>query len=119
MDDYLSVMRIDNWRITDRMWSGLNWIGRSSPAAAGVVMAWKKTFGGKMPDNLLYRKYDDRFCLMMPIELKSATGRLHGKQVDAAKNDNWTICRTPEEAVAAVKLFLDEWKLLVDRAGVM
>ena len=116
-DDYLAVLHIDNYRITDQMWAGLNMLGRTSAQAAGIVMAWKKTFGGKLPDNLLYRRYGEQFCLMMPLELKSATGKLHGKQKTEAKETGWTVCRTPEEVIAAVESFTREWKSLVDKAG--
>lgn len=59
------------------------------------------------PDNECLIKISDKYCLSMGLELKTKTG-LHGKQVQKAYDQAYTIARTFEEVEAAAINFRNQ-----------
>jgi len=100
-DDYYDAMGIKNIRIPATVF---NWINYKAPIWFKIF--FNKMFGG-YPDNLLLFPYG-KYQLAVAIELKTQTadgqevGKLHGKQKPNSKNENWIICRSPEQVIKAV-----------------
>jgi hypothetical protein len=99
-DDLLAIHRIRYLRIPDWIWS---WLKLNAPVQ--VVKELSDRFGG-MPDNMCIRKLDDKYNFLLALELKTATGRLHGKQKTWEKEITVQISRSPDETIAKVNAFL-------------
>ena len=99
-DDLLAAHHIRYLRIPDWIWT---WLKLNAPSQ--IVKALSDRFGG-MPDNMLIKRIDDKYNLLMAQELKTATGRLHGKQKTWAKEIAVQISRSPDETIANVNAFL-------------
>jgi hypothetical protein len=101
-DELLELKGLKSIRIPDNMW---RWIAVNAPE--GVKKWWRWLFGG-WPDNLILIPIG-KYMLAVPIELKTqdkkgrAVGALHGKQKINAKEQNWTIARSPEAFRDAVE----------------
>lgn len=100
VDDYLSALQIENIRIPDALWRLIHATGNP-----GVIAQLRKAIGG-ISDNTCMIPISEDYSLCLHLELKSATGKLHGKQKINAKKLPWKIARSPEEA----KKFIDEFK---------
>jgi hypothetical protein len=46
--------------------------------------------------------------LALPLELKTKTGRLHGKQKGQAEKNNWIIARSGNEAQEIIDKFIND-----------
>jgi hypothetical protein len=95
LDEYLELKKIRSIRIPDNVF---RWVQVSAPLWFRIY--FNKTFGG-LPDKLLLFP-DGKYMRAVPIELKTIDGKLHGKQKARARAENWIICRTVNEIVAAV-----------------
>jgi len=78
-------------------------------APAGIQAYFKKTFQG-IPDNICFLPLDDKYYLAIKLELKTATGQLHGKQKHFAKTENWIISRSPDENIKVINEFIEKAK---------
>lgn len=99
-NDLLEAHRIKYLRIPDWLWT---WIKLNAPEQ--VKKELSKLFAG-MPDNMCIRKLDDKYNLLMALELKTAKGKVHGKQKTWAKEISVQISRTPDETIQKVNDFL-------------
>ena len=97
VDDYLTNFRIVYFRIQDGFF---RWIKMNAPM--GIQKWFFGMFGG-WPDNTLFLPIDDKYSLAVSLELKTATGKLHGKQKTNSKKIPWQIARTPEEAMVIIE----------------
>lgn len=100
-NDLLDYLRIPYYRIPDFVW---NWVKHNAPVE--IVKALADSFAGKLPDNFVFTNLTDKYLIALPMELKTATGKLHGKQKTYAKRDNWQISRSPEETIELVNQFI-------------
>ncbi|MDD5050982.1 MAG: hypothetical protein PHV93_04590 [Candidatus Pacebacteria bacterium] len=99
-DDLLAAYHIRYLRIPDWIWT---WLKLNAPPQ--IVKELSDRFGG-MPDNMLIKKIDDRYNLLMALELKTATGRLRGKQKTWEKEIAVQVSRSPDETIANVNEFI-------------
>jgi hypothetical protein len=99
-NDLLDAHHIKYLRIPDWIWS---WLKLNAPVQ--VVKELSGRFGG-MPDNMCIRRINDKYNLLMALELKTTTGRLHGKQKTWAKEITVQISQTPDDTIASVNDFL-------------
>jgi len=99
-NDLLDAHRIRYLRIPDWIWS---WLKLNAPVQ--VMKELSKRFGG-MPDNMCIKKIDDKYNLLMALELKTKTGKLHGKQKTWEKEIAVQISRSPDETIKKVNEFL-------------
>jgi hypothetical protein len=96
MDDLLEYKHIRSIRIPDGIF---RWVQVN--ASQGFRAWFNKVFAG-FPDNLLLIPTGQGYMKAFPIELKTATGKLHGKQKTRAKEQGWKVCRSTTEIVVAV-----------------
>jgi ribosomal protein L44E len=99
-NDLLDAHHIKYLRIPDWIWS---WLKLNAPVQ--VVKELSGRFGG-MPDNMCIRRINDKYNLLMAVELKIEKGKLHGKQKNWYKEIAVQISRTPEETIAKVNDFM-------------
>lgn len=99
-NDLLDSLRVKYLRIPDWIWS---WLKLNAPVQ--VVNELSERFGG-MPDNMCVRKLNDKYNLLMALELKTAKGKLHGKQKTWEKEIAVQVSRTPDETIQKVNEFL-------------
>lgn len=100
-NDLLDVHHIKYLRIPDWIWA---WLKLNAPVQ--VVKELAERFGG-MPDNMCIRRINDKYNLLMALELKTTKGRLHGKQKTWNKEITVQISRTPDDTIAKIKDFLE------------
>ena len=67
------------------------------------------------PDNIAFIPLNDKYLIAVPIECKSATGTTHGRQKNMARDLNYQITRSPEEAMEIVNLFVKDAKEISDK----
>ncbi len=102
-DDYLAINRIKYLRIPNWIW---NWLRHNAPIE--IMNYMSERFGG-MPDNIcLIPIGESKYNLALCLELKTETGRIHGKQKQWMKDLHVVISRSPEDTMHLIKLF--EWK---------
>jgi hypothetical protein len=111
-DDYLSALKIKYTRIPEGFWSFLHAVAHGT----AFLAAFRKSFGGQ-PDNQCFIPVSNKYSLTLSLELKSASGRLHGRQKAEAKRLPWQIARTPEEVRKIVSDFQKEAKRVGDYLG--
>ena len=99
-NDLLDWMHIGYYRIPDFVWL---WLKNNAPIE--VLRALSDCFAGKLPDNFCFEKLTDKYLIALPLELKTKTGRLHGKQKKYARDYNWQISRSPDETIEIVNQF--------------
>ena len=97
-NDLLNAHRIRYLRIEDWIWT---WLRHNAPVQ--IVNELSERFGG-MPDNVCLISVGN-YCLALMMELKSATGKQHGKQ------KHWPavqISRSPDETIEIVNQFIED-----------
>lgn len=99
-DDYLEWQHIRSIRVPDKVFNYIN-------APFARVEEWFKIwfnsqFAG-MPDNTVLIDIGGGYLLGLPIELKSRTGKLHGRQKSAARVESWRVCKSPEAVEREIK----------------
>jgi hypothetical protein len=100
LDDMLSALGIWFLRFPDGFF---RWMKMCAPP--GIQRFFFGVFGG-IPDTLPMIRISDKYMLCCPIELKSAKGRLHGKQKHwEGRGIAVQISRSPEETIAIVTQF--------------
>ena len=99
-DDLLAALHIRYLRIPDWVWA---WLKLNAPPQ--IIKALSDRFGG-MPDNMLIKRIDGNYNLLMALELKKDTGRLRGKQNNWYNEIAVQISRSPDETIANVNAFL-------------
>lgn len=85
-DEYLKIKGIDYIRIPDSIFTVL----------AVKAPFFMKGLGGHA-DNICFIPIADDYCISLHLELKTKTGKLHGKQKANAKKLNWKIARSTKE----------------------
>lgn len=95
VEDYLDYKGLKYIRIPDSFFRFVNY---RLPIAHKI---WFNGMFGGFPDVLVLLPAGE-YPLALCLELKSAKGRLHGKQIANAKRYNWKVARTPEEAMCAI-----------------
>ncbi len=93
--------RLKYIRIPDWIWS---WLKQNAPVE--VVTELSRTFGG-MPDNVVFAPIGEDYNLCMALELKTKTGKLHGKQKQWKKDINTKLSRDPDETIAIIEHFVE------------
>lgn len=106
LNDLLEAYGIEYIRIPDGVW---RWIMFNAPAT--IQAYFKKTFQG-IPDNVCFLPIDDKYYLAIKLELKTATGQLHGRQKYFAKTQNWIISRSTDDNIRIINEFLDKAKTM-------
>lgn len=104
LNDMLDAYGIEYIRIPDGMW---RWVMAAAPA--GIQAYFKKTFQG-IPDNICFLPLDDKYYLAIKLELKTQTGKLHGKQKQFARTENWIISRSTDDNIKVINDFLEKAK---------
>ena len=99
-NDLLDWYHIPYYRIPDFVW---NWVRHNAPVE--IVRALSESFAGKLPDDFIFTNLTDKYLIALPLEIKTVTGKLHGKQKTYAKRDNWQISRSPEDTIRIVNQF--------------
>jgi len=88
VDDFLALKGVQFIRIPDRVYQ------------TGLMQ-------GGVPDNICVIPIKgSKFCKCLMLECKTKS-QLHGKQVQAAHDQNWAIVRTPEQAMEIIQEFID------------
>ena len=100
LDDMLAAYRIWAIRIPDGFF---RWLVMCAPSG---IKAWFCGVFGGIPDSLPMIRISDKYMLCCPIELKTAKGKLHGKQKTwEAKGIPVQISRSPEDSIRIVDQF--------------
>ena len=101
LDGLVTLLRISTIRIPD---SFFKWIQVN---VSLKVRKWFNALFAALPDSTLFIPISKEFNLACKIECKTKTN-LHGRQVQAAKDESWVIVRTPLEADEIVVKFRDQ-----------
>ena len=107
-DDYLEAFRIRYIRIPDGVWGYLAY-----KASESVKIWFRKIFGG-IPDNICILPINEKYNLCLALELKTKTGKLHGKQKHWSKELAVQISRSPEDTMQIIDEFVKEADRLRD-----
>jgi len=98
-NDLLAAYGIEYIRIPDGIW---RWLQLNAPAH--VQAFFKSTFRG-MADNVCMIPISDKYSLCLCLELKSAKGKLHGKQKEKNAALAWQVSRSVDETIAIIDTF--------------
>jgi len=101
-NDYLELKRIRYIRIPDAIW---RWLAYK---ASEYVKKWFRFIFGGIPDNICIIPINDKYNLCLALELKTKTGKLHGKQKHWSKDLAVQISRTPEDTMQIIDEFINE-----------
>jgi hypothetical protein len=75
-------------------------------APQSIKIWFRGVFGG-IPDSLPMVRVSDKYMLCCPIELKTAKGKLHGRQKHwEGQGIPVQVSRSPEQSIAIVRQFL-------------
>jgi len=96
VDEWLSTMKIQSIRIPDKIFKYVN----GNRGVDNWFRIWFNGQFGGWADNTIILPIGNGMVMGIRVELKSRDGRLHGRQVSNAKNEEWFIVRTPEEFLA-------------------
>jgi len=111
-NDLLAAYGIEYIRIPDGIW---RWLQCNAPSH--VQAFFKSTFRG-MADNVCMIPISDKYSLCLNLELKSAKGKLHGKQKEKNAALSWQVSRSVDDTVRIVAEFkrdADRFRKLFDR----
>jgi len=101
LDDMLAAYHIWYIRIPDKIWK---WLAMCAPQS---IKVWFRGVFGGIPDSLPMLRISDKYMLCCPIELKTAKGKLHGKQKHwEGQGIPVQVSRSPEQSIAIVRQFL-------------
>ncbi len=101
-NDYLEAYRIRYIRIPDGVWGFLAY-----KASEGVKLWFRKIFGG-IPDNVCMIRINEKYNLCLAMELKTKTGKLHGRQKHWYKDLAVQISRSPEDTMEIINNFIKD-----------
>ncbi len=101
-NDYLDIKKIRYIRIPDGVWGYLAY-----KASEGIKIWFRKIFGG-IPDNICMIRINEKYNLCLALELKTKTGKLHGKQKHWYKDLAVQISRSPEDTMQIIDGFEKE-----------
>jgi len=101
-NDVLEAYRIRYIRLPDWVWL---WLKKSAPMS--IMNYMSKVFTG-MPDNIAILPLNDKYNLALCLELKTETGKLHGKQKHWSKELKVQISRNPDETIAIIEQFVSD-----------
>lgn len=104
-NEYLDLRKVDYFRIEDGFF---RWV--KMKASMHIQKWFFGMFGGR-PDNTCIIPIG-KYSLALNLELKSKTGRLHGKQKTNSRNQPWHVCRSPEAVQEVVEQFIRDAELL-------
>jgi hypothetical protein len=99
LNDLLDVYNIKYIRIPNGVWK---WLQFNAPQ--GILKFFQKTFGG-IPDNVCIVPISKDYNLCLNIELKTESGKLHGKQKEWSKETAVKISRSTNESIECVNEF--------------
>jgi hypothetical protein len=96
LDELLIYKHIRCVRIPDGIF---RWVKMNTPPKFqswffGMFAAW--------PDNLLLMPTGKGYLIGYPIELKRVSGKLHGRQKNRSKEQDWIVCRSTTEIINEV-----------------
>ncbi len=110
LDTFLELKGLYYFRIPDLVFKVLLKEIRNSKNVYWQIQIKKLLLTLKgWPDNMVHiplNYKDKQYILSCPIECKSATGTTHGKQKDMARDLNYQIPRSPEQAMEIVNQFI-------------
>lgn len=101
-NDMLNAYQIKYIRIPDSIHA---WITKNAPEE--VKIFFRHVFGG-IPDNVCLIPITEKYNLALCLELKSATGKLHGKQKHWKKELAVQISRSTTETIGIIEEYLEE-----------
>lgn len=111
-DIILQTSGISYLRLPDHMFKSIYFNRAISPR----LKAWILHELSGWADNIAFIPLNDKFCLACMIENKTASGRLHGKQKQRARELPYNIVRSDKEAkqiVRGFKAFAERVKQLI------
>lgn len=100
VNDYLKLKRVDFIRFPD---SFFRWIKMMAPPS---IQKWFFGMFGGRPDNICIIPISDGIALALLLEIKTESGRLHGKQKHHEKE--WKVCRSVEDAIEVINKFIEK-----------
>jgi hypothetical protein len=96
INDLLDAYQIKYIRIPDGIWK---WLQFNAPH--GVLKYFQRIFGG-IPDNVCIVPISDKYNLSLCAEIKTTTGKLHGKQKQWKNEVSVQILRSTTENLNSV-----------------
>jgi len=135
MDDMLNAYRIKYIRIQDSQWKWLKRIemmldnskttneqigSTIRKTFKGFDFTFKKSFAG-LADNILIEPISDNYNLCLCAELKTTTGKLHGKQKLFEKKVAVQVLRSTQQNIDAINAYKKQIekckKCMIDERG--
>jgi len=98
-NDYLEIKRIRYIRIPDSVW---RWLAYK---ASEAIKKWFRFIFGGLPDNICIIPINEKYNLCLALELKTETGKLHGRQKHWSKELAVQISRSPEDTMRIIDEF--------------
>ena len=116
LNDLLDVYGLKYIRIEDWVWLGLKNVltymqlklpnSKYTKLLHGILEELSSQFSG-MPDNMIFYKVSDEYCLCFPLELKSKKGTKGKKQKKWSSKIGGRVSRSPDQNIEFVQEFIE------------
>jgi len=105
----LENMQIPFFRVPDRLWF---WLKTKCPA--WLLKDCSKHLAG-WPDNMAFIPITNKYLLACPIECKSRTGKMQGKQKKLGTKLNYQIPRSSDDALEIITAFIKDAEIIREK----